>query len=167
MRPKGCLRQRRCTILDGLIKRTAQPLRPPVCEPRPIGEPRLAEPPRERNCLIVDDSRMIRKFARTILEGLGYKVAEAENGEEALGRCKASMPDLILLDWNMPVMGGVEFVSALRREQASLRPKVVFCTSNADTDHIRKGIEAGADEYVIKPFDQQTLQAKLQRIGAA
>jgi len=77
------------------------------------------------------------------------------------------MPDLILLDWNMPVMSGVEFVSALRQEQASLRPKVVFCTSNADSDHIRKGIEAGADEYVIKPFDQPTLQGKLARIGAA
>ncbi|MBV1688811.1 response regulator [Novosphingobium sp. G106] len=110
---------------------------------------------------------MIRKFARGILEGLGYKVAEAENGEEALQRCKAAMPDLILLDWNMPVMSGVEFVSALRQEQASLRPKVVFCTSNADSDHIRKGIEAGADEYVIKPFDQPTLQGKLARIGAA
>jgi two-component system chemotaxis response regulator CheY len=136
-------------------------------EPSPVSVPRPVEPARERHCLIVDDSRMIRKFARTILEGLGYKVAEAENGEEALSRCKAAMPDLILLDWNMPVMSGVEFVSALRREQASLRPKVVFCTSNADTDHIRKGIEAGADEYVIKPFDKETLQAKLQRVGAA
>jgi two-component system chemotaxis response regulator CheY len=166
---------RRCTILDGLIKRTGPQARRPlreaisqaIGEPSPVSVPRPAEPARERHCLIVDDSRMIRKFARTILEGLGYKVAEAENGEEALGRCKAAMPDLILLDWNMPVMSGVEFVAALRREQASLKPKVVFCTSNADTAHIRKGIEAGADEYVIKPFDQQTLQAKLQRIGAA
>lgn len=122
---------------------------------------------REMHCLIVDDSRMIRKVARTILESLGYKVAEAENGEEALARCKAAMPDLILLDWNMPVMSGVEFVSALRRLPVSVRSKVVFCTSNSDTNDIRKGIEAGADEYVIKPFDHATLQAKLQRIGAA
>lgn len=125
------------------------------------------EPVRPKTCLIVDDSRMIRKFARTIVEGLGYKVTEAENGEEALSRCRAAMPDLILLDWNMPVMSGVEFISALRRLPASPEPKVVFCTSNADTDHIRKGIEAGGDEYVIKPFDQETLQAKLHRIGAA
>lgn len=122
---------------------------------------------RARNCLIVDDSRMIRKVARTILESLGYTVAEAENGEEALAKCKAAMPDLVLVDWNMPVMSGVEFVAALRRLPVSVKPKVVFCTSNSDTDDIRKGIEAGADEYVIKPFDHQTLQAKLRRIDAA
>jgi two-component system chemotaxis response regulator CheY len=122
---------------------------------------------RARKGLIVDDSRVIRKVARGILESLGYEVTEAENGEEALAKCQHAMPDLILLDWNMPVMSGVEFVSSLRRLQAELRPKVVFCTSNADADHIRKGIEAGADEYVIKPFDRQILQTKLQRIGAA
>ena len=94
-------------------------------------------------------------------------MTEAENGEEALAKCKAAMPDLILLDWNMPVMSGVEFVSALRSLQGHLRPRVVFCTSNSDDENIRKGIEAGADEYLIKPFDQQTLQAKLARIGAA
>ena len=110
---------------------------------------------------------MIRKVARTILESLGYTVAEAENGEEALAKCKAAMPDLVLVDWNMPVMSGVEFVAALRRLPVSVKPKVVFCTSNSDTDDIRKGIEAGADEYVIKPFDHQTLQAKLRRIDAA
>jgi two-component system chemotaxis response regulator CheY len=122
---------------------------------------------RARKGLIVDDSRVIRKVARGILESLGYEVTEAENGVEALAKCQHAMPDLILLDWNMPVMSGVEFVSSLRRLQAELRPKVVFCTSNADADHIRKGIEAGADEYVIKPFDRQILQTKLQRIGAA
>jgi two-component system chemotaxis response regulator CheY len=160
---------RRCTILDGLIKRTGPVARRPLGEQRPAQPLPAAPAPaqRERNCLIVDDSRMIRKFARTILEGLGYKVAEAENGEEALGRCKAAMPDLILLDWNMPVMSGVEFVTALGCFEGKVKPKVVFCTSNADTAHIRQGIEAGADEYVIKPFDQETLEAKLQRIGAA
>lgn len=119
-----------------------------------------------RKCLVVDDSRVIRKLARRILEGLGYEVAEAENGEEALGKCRAVMPDVILLDWNMPVMSGMEFVTALRSMQGDSRPKVVFCTTNADTSDIRKGIEAGADEYVIKPFDHHALQAKLQRIGA-
>lgn len=120
-----------------------------------------------RRCLVVDDSRVIRKLARRILETLAYDVAEAENGEEALGKCRTAMPDLILLDWNMPVMGGMEFVTALRGMQGDRRPKVVFCTTNSDTGDIRKGIEAGADEFVVKPFDHQTLQAKLQRIGAA
>ena len=126
-----------------------------------------APSPLGRNCLIVDDSRVMRSVSRRVVESLGFLVTEAENGQEALARCQAAMPDLILLDWNMPVMSGVEFVSALRGLQADLRPKVVFCTTNSDTDNIRKGIEAGADEYVIKPFDHQTLQAKLARIGAA
>ena len=120
-----------------------------------------------RSCLVVDDSKVIRKVARHILETLNFNVDEAEDGREALARCGASMPDVILLDWNMPVMSGVEFVSALRQLPVSQTPKVVFCTSNSDATDIRKGIEAGADEYVIKPFDHQTLQAKLQRIDAA
>lgn len=120
-----------------------------------------------RTSLIVDDSRVIRKVARNILEGLGYKISEAENGEEALAKCKTAMPDLIMVDWNMPVMTGLEFVTALRALPGDRRPKVVFCTTNSDTNDIRKGIEAGADEYVIKPFDHRSLKAKLQRIGAA
>lgn len=128
------------------------------------GEPVV---PRSRRGLIVDDSRVIRKVSRRILEALGYTVVEAENGEEALSKCVASMPDLILLDWNMPLMGGLEFVTALREMQGAHRPKVVFCTTNSENGDIRKGIEAGADEYVIKPFDHHTLHMKLQGIGAA
>ncbi|MCJ2179676.1 response regulator [Novosphingobium album (ex Hu et al. 2023)] len=127
----------------------------------------MPEPLHDRRCLLIDDSRVIRKLARRILEGLGYTVTEAENGEEALAKCRAAMPDLIIVDWNMPVMGGMEFVTSLRCMQGDRRPKIMFCTTNSDTADIRKGIEAGADEYVIKPFDQQTLHAKLQRIGAA
>lgn len=126
-----------------------------------------AAPPRVRRCLLVDDSRVMRKLAHRIISGLGYDVIEAENGEEALARCKAAMPDLILLDWEMPVMSGVQFVAALRRIDGGVGPKVVFCTSKSETPDIYQGIGAGADEYVTKPFDEQTLLAKLQRIGAA
>jgi two-component system, chemotaxis family, chemotaxis protein CheY len=118
-------------------------------------------------CLLVDDSRVIRKVARRIVESLSYEVDEAENGKEALAKCKAAMPDLILLDWNMPVMGGIEFITELGRIAGELRPKVVFCTTNSNTLDIHKGIDAGAHEYVIKPFDHETLVAKLQGIGAA
>lgn len=120
---------------------------------------------RVRRCLVVDDSRMIRKVARRIVEDLGFETAEAENGEEALARCKAAMPDLILLDWNMPVMSGIEFVTRLRALPADRAPRVVFCTSNSGAVDIHKGIEAGADEYVIKPFDEASLRAKLRNIG--
>jgi two-component system chemotaxis response regulator CheY len=126
-----------------------------------------AAPPRPRHCLLVDDSRVVRKVAQRIISGLGFVVTEAENGEEALARCKAAMPDLILLDWEMPVMSGVEFVTALRRLDGGVAPKVVFCTSKSQTPDIHKGIDAGADEYLAKPFDEPTLLAKLQRIGAA
>ena len=126
----------------------------------------LARAPRPRTCLIVDDSRVVRKISRPMIEGLGYRVTEAENGEEALARCKAEMPGLVLIDWDMPVMTGIQFVTQLRALDATHRPKVVFCTSRSDTQDIFKGIEAGADEYVTKPFNQVSLKAKLERIGA-
>jgi two-component system chemotaxis response regulator CheY len=120
-----------------------------------------------KSCLVVDDSKVIRKVARHILETLNFSVEEAEDGREALTRCEASMPDVILLDWNMPVMSGMEFLRAIRLDAAMVQPKVVFCTTENDIAHIRAAIEAGADEYVMKPFDRDTLQSKLQLVGVA
>ncbi len=120
-----------------------------------------------RSCLVVDDSKVIRKVARHILETLDFTVDEAEDGREALSRCDAAMPDVILLDWNMPVMGGMEFLRALRQSGKPDQPKVVFCTTENDLSHIRAAIEAGADEYVMKPFDRETLHSKLQIVGFA
>ena len=77
------------------------------------------------------------------------------------------MPDVILLDWNMPVMSGMEFLRALRQAEHRAQPKVVFCTTENDIAHIRAAIDAGADEYVMKPFDRETLQSKLQIVGVA
>ena len=120
-----------------------------------------------KTCLVVDDSKVIRKVARHILETLEFTVDEAEDGRQALTRCAATMPDVILLDWNMPVMSGMEFLRALRQSQWSDQPKVVFCTTENDIAHIRAAIEAGADEYVMKPFDRETLHSKLQIVGIA
>jgi len=120
-----------------------------------------------KNCLIVDDSRVIRKVSRHILEEMGFDVDEAENGQEGLDRCDGAMPDLILLDWNMPVMSGIEFIHQLRQRPDGADPKVVFCTTENDVAHIREAISAGADEYVMKPFDHETLQIKLQLVGFA
>lgn len=122
---------------------------------------------RARSCLIVDDSRMIRGISRRIVERLGYVVAEGENGREALDRCNHAMPDLILVDWDMPVMTGIEFVTALRALPGGRAPKVVFCTSKSGAHDIHKGVDAGADEWVAKPFETATLLAKLKAIGAA
>ena len=80
-------------------------------------------------CLVVDDSSVIRKVARRILEAMSFQIAEAEDGEKALEVCKRSLPDAILLDWNMPKMDGYEFLRALRRLPGGDKPKVVFCTT--------------------------------------
>ncbi|WP_395611872.1 response regulator [Allosphingosinicella sp.] len=120
-----------------------------------------------RSCLIVDDSKVIRKVARHILETLDFAVDEAEDGRQALDRVQASLPDVILLDWNMPVMSGMEFLRALRQNDYAAQPKVVFCTTENDIAHIRAAIAAGADEYVMKPFDRDTLHSKLQIVGVA
>ena len=82
-----------------------------------------------RTCLVVDDSSVIRKVARRILEGLDFQIIEAEDGEKALEACKRSLPDAILLDWNMPIMDGYEFLGNLRRMPGGDAPKVVFCTT--------------------------------------
>jgi two-component system, chemotaxis family, chemotaxis protein CheY len=120
-----------------------------------------------RTCLIVDDSKVIRKVARHILETLDFTVEEAEDGQQALDHCAGRLPDVILLDWNMPVMSGIEFLRALNDRDIAPRPKVVFCTTENGTAHIRAAIEAGADEYVMKPFDRDTLASKLQFVGFA
>ena len=118
-------------------------------------------------CLVVDDSKVIRKVARHILETLNFAVDEAEDGRQALDRCGTHMPDVILLDWNMPVMSGMEFLRALRQSDHLAQPKVVFCTTENDVAHIRAAIAAGADEYVMKPFDRETIHSKLQIVGVA
>ena len=119
---------------------------------------------RPKICLIVDDSRVIRKVSRKIVTSLGFTPIEAENGEEALARCKQKMPDLVLTDWQMPEMDGIEFVRQLRAIPTPHRPTIVFCTSKGAAADIHEGIAAGADDYVIKPFDEATLQAKLERL---
>ncbi len=140
---------------------------PRAAIPQQDQAPPAAPAPAQRTCLLVDDSRMIRKVARRIVEGAGYAVTEAENGEEGLARCRAAMPDLVITDWNMPVMTGIEFVTALRAIPSARQPRVVFCTTNSGARDIHKGIEAGADEYVIKPFDDAALLSRLQSVGAA
>ena len=113
-------------------------------------------------CLIADDSPMVRKIAGKMLAKLGYEIDGAENGRTALEKCCAQMPDLVLLDWNMPVMNGLDFLSALRVCEGGKAPIVIFCTTEGDVDHIRMGIETGADEYLMKPFDWDTLKMKVE-----
>jgi two-component system chemotaxis response regulator CheY len=118
-----------------------------------------------KECLVVDDSVVIRKVACRILEEMEFGTAEACDGREALEYCKRGMPDAILLDWNMPVMDGLEFLRALRQAEGGDRPVVVFCTTENDVAHITKAIGAGANEYIMKPFDRDIIEAKFQQVG--
>lgn len=118
-----------------------------------------------KQILIVDDSAVMRKVARRILDGMRFQTAEAEDGKHALSVCAVSMPDAILLDWNMPIMDGFEFLRELRKMPGGATPKVIFCTTENDVAHIARAMHAGADEYIMKPFDRQIVQSKLEEIG--
>jgi two-component system chemotaxis response regulator CheY len=108
---------------------------------------------------------VIRKVARRILEGLDFQIVEAEDGQKAVEMCKRAMPDAILLDWNMPVMDGYEFLRNLRLMPDGEKPKVVFCTTENDVAHIARALHAGANEYIMKPFDKEIVTAKFHEVG--
>lgn len=116
-------------------------------------------------CLVVDDSRVVRKVARRIVEDLGFTCEEAEDGQKAYEACEKTMPEAILLDWNMPVMSGIEFLKKLREMPDGHSPKVVFCTTENDMAHIQQAIGAGANEYIMKPFDSEIIESKFSQIG--
>jgi two-component system chemotaxis response regulator CheY len=118
-----------------------------------------------RICLVVDDSRLVRKVARRILEAHGYAVEEAGNGKEALGACEDCMPDCVLLDWNMPVMNGIEFLKVLRARFGPDNPPVLFCTTENEMAFVEQAIEHGAQEYIMKPFNKEVLLGKFARVG--
>jgi len=118
-----------------------------------------------KRCLVVDDSRVIRKVARRILEDMRFEIEEAADGLEALQACRRQMPDAILLDWTMPVMSGIDFLKQLRKESGGDKPTVVFCTTENDVERISEALRAGADEYMMKPFDGDILHSKFAEAG--
>ena len=118
-----------------------------------------------KSCLIVDDSKVIRMVAKKILEELSFSTLEAADGAMALEACKVSLPDAVLLDWNMPVMSGIEFLIEMRKLPGGDAPIVIFCTTENDIEHIQQAMQSGANEYIMKPFDSEIVQAKFQQVG--
>ncbi|HEB79848.1 MAG TPA: response regulator [Rhodospirillales bacterium] len=118
-----------------------------------------------KTCLIVDDSKVIRMVARKILQELEFETIEAADGKIALEACQSKMPEAVLLDWNMPVMSGIEFLREMRALPGGDAPVVVFCTTENDIEHIQEAIEAGANEYIMKPFDSEIIQVKFAQVG--
>ena len=118
-----------------------------------------------KTCLIVDDSRMIRRVASRILKDLKFETSEAENGQDALDLCRVDMPNAILLDWNMPVKSGLDFIKELRAVPKGEEPIVVFCTAERDIMKITQALDAGANEYIMKPFDSDIIESKFHQAG--
>jgi two-component system chemotaxis response regulator CheY len=118
-----------------------------------------------KKCLIVDDSKVIRKFAKGILEELSFAVEEAMDGSEAISKCQQELPDLILLDWNMPVKDGMDFLNEFGEKFKDTKTKIIFCTTENELGKIKRAMDAGADEYIMKPFDIEILRGKLIQVG--
>lgn len=118
-----------------------------------------------KTCLVVDDSSVVRKVARRLLENMKLEISEADCGQAALDECARSMPDAIVLDFHMPGMGTVEFLASLRGMANGKKPFVVYCTTENDTPDISRTLSAGADDFVIKPFDREALRSKLAAGG--
>jgi two-component system chemotaxis response regulator CheY len=120
-----------------------------------------------KRCLIADSSDVIRRIARHFLTPLGFEVLEAENGLIALALCKERAPDVVLLDWHLPDMTTVEFMSALRFSGSSKRPYVIYCTTENDHTDLTRAFSTGADDYLIKPFDRESFVGKFVDSGLA
>jgi two-component system, chemotaxis family, chemotaxis protein CheY len=116
-------------------------------------------------CMIVDDSKAIRRVISGMLSKLNYNVVEAEDGSAALDQYRNKHPDIILLDWNMPGMDGLECLKQLRAMHEESRPIVVMCTTENTMPKIVAAMGEGADEYIMKPFDIDILKSKLEQLG--
>ncbi|HLW90237.1 MAG TPA: response regulator [Roseiarcus sp.] len=118
-----------------------------------------------KQVLVIDDSPVIRKTARRILEGMQFQTSEAMDGAQALSACSFLMPDAIIVDWSMPVLDGFEFIKRLRRMPGGEKPKVLFCTSEYDVAQIARAMHSGADDVLLKPFDKDIVKTKFEEIG--
>jgi two-component system, chemotaxis family, chemotaxis protein CheY len=116
-------------------------------------------------CMIVDDSEAIRRVGRSIFQFLKHEARCAADGPMALDACKAGMPDVVLVDWQMPKMTGVEVIAAFRARPDGKRARILYCTTENDSVDLVKAMAAGADDYLIKPFDCAEVAAKLKALG--
>src|ERR1700742_4538874 len=116
-------------------------------------------------CLVVDDSTTIRRVVAKLLREMEFEVAEAPTGLHAVNHCQEHTPDIIILDWNMPVMDGIACLRALRKLEMPKRPVIIMCTTESQLSKIQEALDAGADEYIMKPFDLSILVDKLAQFN--
>lgn len=115
--------------------------------------------------LVVDDSKIVRKVTRNMLEPMGFTVDEAEDGQKSVEYCQDAMPDLILMDHNMPVMNGLDAVMTIRQMIDGDKPIIIMCTTMNEMEFIQKAMMNGANEFVMKPFDGDILRGKFEQLG--
>ncbi|TWU51937.1 response regulator [Rubripirellula reticaptiva] len=116
--------------------------------------------------LVVDDSRAIRRIVGTMMRNLGYEVHEAEHGVDALEKLEQiETPDVLLIDWNMPVMNGIDLIKAVRAQDKYSDVAIMMVTTETEMERMAQAFIAGANEYVMKPFDEATITEKLQILG--
>jgi len=116
--------------------------------------------------IVIDDSRAMRGILRRILTGMSFEVIEAKDGQEALSRlAETGRPDLAVVDWNMPNMNGFEFLKAIRADHSFDPMLVVMVTTEVEMLQVASALEAGANEYVMKPFTEDGMRDKLQLLG--
>ena len=118
-----------------------------------------------KSFLVVDDSKFVRHVACDILNKLGFETDQADDGDTALVACQQQMPDAILLDWNMPRVDGITFMRELRTMPGGTAPTILFCTANNDLEDVQTALTEGADEYIMKPFDRDIIEAKFLQVG--
>ncbi len=119
-----------------------------------------------KTCLVVDDSKIVRKVVRKIVENLGFAALEAEDGQQAVDQVKANHVDVIIMDWNMPVMDGLTSMKTIRADTSiASQPIIIFCTTENEFAKIQEAVMSGANEYVMKPFDEAIIAGKFQQLG--
>ena len=115
-------------------------------------------------CLIADDSKTMRMLLIKIMENFGYTVEEAEDGEDLLEQCTADMPDLIISDWNLPLIDGIDVLYKIRSNRTVRQPVFMFCSYIKDTEIIKQALKGGADDFIMRPFDEDIIAQKLRII---
>lgn len=116
-------------------------------------------------CLIADDSKIIRMLLTKIMSNFGFEVLEAEDGEEVYESCVQNQPDLIIMDYSLPILDGIDVLYKIREDLKIKQPKIFFCSSINNTENIRQALNGGADDYIIKPFDEEIIATKLAIVG--
>ncbi len=119
------------------------------------------------SCLIADDSKIIRMVLSKIMTNLGFDVIEAEDGEDVVQQWRKTPIDVIIMDWRLPLIEGIDVLYMIRSETKMQQPKIIFCSSVTDEAKIREALQGGADDYIMKPFDEEIIETKIAMLGLA